>query len=251
MGKKAGIWSFLVIFLCLFLLFTGHISTKADYIKPKDIDLGRLADKVRGYSVVIFVSRPAEDNAYLGINEYFLDTEIGRYRVFIGAGTVVEGIGILTVNHIVEERGENGFIFIWSPEISNVIKGVVKRCDIDLDLAIIEPEKSIPGCKIAEEEPAEGEQILWIGCPHKMVLWVRFGLMEKIPYMIYVDEAMKFRIKDFHLIPLLPGGPGDSGGGVFNSRGELIGVIMKRHDYFPMAFALPMTKEIFKEIFGQ
>lgn len=207
------------------------------------------AANIVDYAVVIFVVNP-QDNS--GSNENPLILANNRlYSVNTGAGISME-IGILTCFHIVAQRKENGFIFLFFPKQAKVINAIIIKTEPDFDLALLDQADKetiyLPQARVAKELPSYGEDISFFGCPARQLAWVRYQKIGYISAYAGKDTEGKLRIVEQPYIPLYPGHFGDSGGGVFNQKGELIGIIQKKDNQMPVVYALPLTRDFLKEI---
>jgi S1-C subfamily serine protease len=144
----------------------------------------------------------------------FADNSLGEYAVKVfnnqreGSG-VITSKGILTAAHVVRNEKEE------SVELLNgaIYPGIVIRESKELDLALIKvklPAAIVP-CRIARLEPSIDEPIQMCGCGGYHDFAPRHGrVVDENSAQLYLD---------------INGLPGDSGSGIFNEDGELVGIL--------------------------
>jgi len=85
-----------------------------------------------------------------------------------------------------------------------------------LDLAILTiPDAPCPCAKPTDNKLQVGEQVMLIGFPYSIAKVVTYGEMQARVVLDAVEYA----------VVTAPARPGNSGGGVFNEQGELIGIV--------------------------
>lgn len=163
-----------------------------------------------------------------------ITNEKGKAR---GSGTIIKAnsndrILVLTAAHVVMGMfgiGENMYVeFSYKSE-----RRQLRVLDINIatDLAVLytpKKEKSMRfSAVIASEDPMIGDDIYTIGCPmgHKFTL--TSGIISN--YRVSKDDTQYYRVTSDIFF-------GSSGGGVFNDKGELIGVAVKILSAGPRVF---------------
>ena len=150
-----------------------------------------------------------------------------------GAGTVVKKteteMYVLTCYHVVEEivlmnnsgqkiNASIGYTLDDTGDMDNLKSFVsfsaeVVKYDVDVDLALLKVNFSDPNLveiKIAEQEPQKGDTVYSVGSPLGLLRTVSRGILaNKIEGFYLTDGTTTF---------------GNSGGGLYNKDGELIGV---------------------------
>ncbi len=220
----------------------GLITLKPNVGNPVEVErikaevLKNIEDKIDRF-VKEEMARPAEkipegslsgEQIYKKVNPSVVSIET---KVAIGSGVFFKGNTLIATNrHVVGNASEVIVRFHDSKETS----AQVIQSFLDVDLAFIRvtewPDKLIlpTGC----ESAAEGETVFAIGCPKGLASSITMGtvssagrLLRKIKYIQH-DAAIN---------------GGNSGGPLFNSKGELVGLNTYNWvDSQGMGFAIPI-----------
>jgi S1-C subfamily serine protease len=133
-----------------------------------------------------------------------------------GSGTLISANEILTCYHVFDETpvGVVSVYIFDSPNVCETRRGTqvqLIKWDKDNDLALLQitPSVNIKPIAMATELPRLGDDISLMGYPGCRINPLRF-------------YRFSYNVNGIMLFPIYNG---DSGGGVFNSRGELIGLI--------------------------
>jgi S1-C subfamily serine protease len=163
-----------------------------------------------------------------------LTVSVGREQHH-GSGTTVAVKGdkalLLTAEHVV--RGSDD-VRVAFPN-GRVLTGRVVARDAAADLAAVEVscgQQLPPRTWVALKDPVPGAKVYVVGDAPTMAQWrVRVGACAASPYPDSVSMSLKTTI---------PVDSGDSGGGVFDDKGYLVGVVSlviagdaTRHGYGP------------------
>jgi len=160
------------------------------------------------------------------------------YIAYIGAGTVLPDDYVVTVEHLFDyDKKTQGMIcMVWFPDGRVIEANIVKLSEHskikdwnDYALLKLRQPAGLPGIKIAKREPQLMDPILFSGSTGGMMFRLRAGYLE-FSQGTLVQEQFSGRLAhvqwfDFPFYTVHPGGPGDSGGGIFNDKGELIGIM--------------------------
>jgi S1-C subfamily serine protease len=174
-----------------------------------------------------------------------------------GSGTIIhngagEYMTVLTAEHVVDgmkKRGSND-IYVFVPYDGLSRKVTVYRIDKSLDLAIlistIKETSNGPYVKLARNSPNIGDKVYAIGSPlgdrntvtdgiisnfeNKAAKRAKTNGSKKLKKLTDKKEAMHYRLT----APIFFG---NSGGGLFNDRSELIGVVVSMQ-YLRLNFAI-------------
>lgn len=140
----------------------------------------------------------------------------------VGSGTIIkrragEKLLVLTAYHVIKKMDPN-FIIVGVKE-SKFYRGCkLLRTDPDSDTALLEglkPETEHgPQARLGKRDPIIGETLWVIGSPKGMERNVTKGILSKI--LKYKDATVYRTNTDIFF--------GNSGGGVFNKKGELVGM---------------------------
>jgi hypothetical protein len=102
-----------------------------------------------------------------------------------------------------------------------------KDCD---DYAVIKTteDMGMKGIRLSKSEPKRGEKVMF-GCSvGGSAFFLRFGWMAKYKWHFRRAPDGSLRLSswaEFHYNTAYPSGPGDSGAGVFNIYGQLVGIM--------------------------
>lgn len=146
-----------------------------------------------------------------------------------GTGVILDKHRILTANHILKWGTEvvityhNGFALL----------GEVLERDEVLDLAIVKVEKQPKGVRaiaVNTQEPEVGSTVFLMG--HPMGHSFSFGR----GYVMAIEQGHFTALIEF----AGPIAPGYSGSGLFNEKGEVIGIALQRLGDTDVGYAIPI-----------
>ena len=165
-----------------------------------------------------------------------------------GSGVVVSEDGyILTCNHVISSSSGAGYVSTVNVRLNDgsTYAAEIIGSDADSDLAVIKisPDKALTPAVIFNSELSTlraGDDVLVVGNPLGMLGGsVSAGIISALERKITVeDTAMKLMQIDAAV------NPGNSGGGLFNARGELIGIINAKYSdsgIEGLGFAIPVS----------
>jgi len=150
----------------------------------------------------------------------------------IGSGTIIKNeigkpITVMTAYHVIDGMKE---IFVGLSYDSMKRKMHVTNTSPSLDLAIIvsntNEEKEGPYVNIGNQRPKIGDQIWAIGNPMGEARVVTEGIISQDKMKIEIMRSKYPVLRNLYRITA-PIFSGNSGGGLFNSKGELIGVVVE------------------------
>lgn len=132
-----------------------------------------------------------------------------------GTGVVLTDHCILTAQHVIEKAA-----FIKAEQVDGtMVPLLVQKQSKDLDLAVLCTKQELKNVvKVAAHEPQQYEEVFVIGYPLGASEFLTEGRWQKDNF-ISAECA-----------------PGNSGGGVFNSAGELVGIVDAIAAYGKMVF---------------
>jgi len=250
----------LIILLAAILISACAVSRGASMAPP----LGRVAaqvDPVRAVeavsvAVLAYFPVPAEQAAKIierlrtsrpGLDDLTLfvaaqDKNANAYVTYIGAGTFLRENHILTAAHLcystdAELRDVKPIIWVLvkgfdHPVRASVAAMTIKATEQSLapDYAVLklEEDPGRPGVKISERAAAVGDPVIFSGSVKGTAFFLRCGRATAVEQFLRRDEKGALHLTNLFDEPHLavyPAGPGDSGGGIFNASGELVGVM--------------------------
>ena len=197
---------------------------------------------------VVHVKIKSTQTRYSGSGNPFYDFFYGprRERVpveaFVGSGVIISDDGyIVTNNHVIERADEVEV----SLNDKRVLSAKVIGADPNTDLALLKVEESgLPYLEYGDAEALRvGEWVLAVGNPYNLTSTVTAGIVSaKARYLGIITEELG--IESFIQTDAAVN-PGNSGGALVNTRGELVGInaaiISRTGDYSGNAFAIPVT----------
>lgn len=156
---------------------------------------------------------------------------------------VIEGADVVSVGYNkTDKSGKVGGMTIFA--------GEVVKIDIELDLALVKTsvvDNEIDVVNLAETDPQKGDNVYTVGNPLGILRNISKGILSNKLDGFYITDALTTF--------------GNSGGGLFNGKGELIGVPDKVPVYglidniyaipesnLGYSIALPIIKEFLKEV---
>lgn len=149
--------------------------------------------------------------------QYEMDDKFKIKRGMGGcSGTFISGTEVLTAAHCFGRPTTD--VWVRDPRVEWGFRAHIVKLDPEHDLALLKVEKMAnhPYAKIAKAVRV-GEQVINVGSPYRFEFLVSEGIVARL----------NFKTKEFksgYTITTAMINSGSSGGGAFNSRGELIGV---------------------------
>lgn len=143
---------------------------------------------------------------------------------FLGTGVMIDRFGLsLTAAHVVGHDGIEQ-MFMITPE-GNRYDVEVLFINRRSDLALIRPLKSAQRFQYsrlqASDKVFSGQDVLVVGHPYSNFYTVTTGVISKAYYSIWYGEQV------LDITALV--NPGNSGGPIFNARGEIVGIVSAMH----------------------
>ena len=155
---------------------------------------------------------------------------------YVGAGTILPDDHVVTVNHLFSRIDDVLGMKIliqgdgWEVPIRAIIVYRSKNEDFSDDYTILRMAHSpgLPGIVVANKGFKIGDRYMAIGSSSGFAYVIRFGFIIPIQKFFRRNELNELKIskwEDFPYTTIYPGAQGDSGGGVFNKKGELVTVM--------------------------
>ena len=153
-----------------------------------------------------------------------LTTQTNRFQTItagVGSGVIIHADGIIVTNHHVIDGLETIYVRLTN---GNTYKAAVRGSDEDGDIAIIkiDPQETLTVASLGNSNAlALGEPVIAIGNPlGELGGTVTSGIISATQRAVQVDGITMTLIQTNAAI-----NSGNSGGGLFNMAGELIGVV--------------------------
>jgi hypothetical protein len=161
-----------------------------------------------------------------------VETRVGDVK-HCGTGTVVACEGgkslVLTNEHVVRANPRGARV--WHEDFTYSTRLVAVSDRPDVDLALLEVDHELPAAAIGGE-PTGGERVTVYGYgPDQRRMTRREGTVVGQVGWSFVTPTLALSFPCVH---------GDSGAGVFNARGELVGVVHSTWDGRPGSSAVPV-----------
>jgi serine protease Do len=164
-----------------------------------------------------------------------------------GSGVIIAEDGyIITNNHVIKDADDIEVVM----NNKKSYKGKVIGKDPNTDLALLKiEEKSLPFLKFGNsDEVMVGEWVLAVGNPFNLTSTVTAGIVSAKGRSINIigneDPGVKFPIESFIQTDAAVN-PGNSGGALINTRGELVGIntaiASRTGSYAGYSFAVPVN----------
>ena len=171
-----------------------------------------------------------------------LTTQSNRYQTItagVGSGVIIHADGIIVTNHHVIEGLETIYVRLTN---GNTYKAALRGSDEEGDIAIIkiDPQETLTVAPLGNSNAlALGEPVIAIGNPlGELGGTVTNGIISATQRAIQVDGITMTLIQTNAAI-----NSGNSGGGLFNMAGELIGVVnakISAEGVEGLGFAIPI-----------
>jgi S1-C subfamily serine protease len=203
------------ISVVLFLIFSGMflmnsiIVTKIDSHNMR-ADFANLANRVAAEALPASVTISSMYGIGSGVIFYEEKTSIEFYGE-------VSYYYVLTNHHVIDNSIEDKLVSIETAN-NTKFQGEIIGYDADKDLAIVyfvSRQSKFKVAKLANSLPSIGEVLILIGNPKGQKNTVTFGNSKNITILNNGDIALAHNT---------PGSPGMSGGGVFNTNLEIVGI---------------------------
>jgi len=188
----------------------------------------------------------------------------GSFVAFIGAGTILKDNYVLTVAHL---------CFDDDPELKGVkpivwvmVKGLERGVEASLvvmttyspgeifaaDYAVLKLKDNLHrrGARVGRAPVRMGDPVLFSGSVRGTAFFMRSCRATELHQVLGRDGSGVLHLSylcEFPLVTVYPAGPGDSGGGLFNARGEIVGVMFAgtqiASEMYVFSFGLSMLRE--------
>ena len=162
------------------------------------------------------------------------------YESGAGSGVIVNGSGVIITNNHVLASGTDISVRLTN---GNVYKATLVAADTETDIAIIKidpKEKLTAATRGNSDNIVVGEEVLAIGNPLGILGGtVTNGIISALEREVTIEGETMTLLQHNAAIS-----PGNSGGALFNMRGELIGIVNAKYlssDAEGLGFAIPMN----------
>ena len=167
----------------------------------------------------------------------------GAVTAGAGSGVIIHADGIIVTNNHVIEDAERIYVRLTN---GNTYEATVRGTDEDGDIAIIKiaPKETLTVAKLGcSSALVEGEEVIAIGNPlGELGGTVTDGIISRVERELRVDGVTMTLLQTNAAI-----NSGNSGGGLFNMAGELIGVVNAKYSASGvegLGFAIPIDTAV-------
>jgi len=159
-----------------------------------------------------------------------------KAAAIIGSGTIIRDNHVITVRHMFDDHygipPSQIWVFIagWdhAVEADLVCKSELGQFWDDYAVIKLREDTGLPGLRIGDKQPKAGEKIINTGSTGGFAWFTRYSRVTELQYYFrrgYDDILHLTPWEEFPYMCIFPGGPGDSGGSICNTKGELVGIM--------------------------
>ena len=215
----------------------------------ENVDFTDAADKA--VHSVVHVKNVSTRTVYDPISQFFYGSRGGgqqQEQIGTGSGVIISADGyIVTNNHVIKDATE------LEVTLNNkkVYKAKLIGTDSKMDIALlkIDADEKLPFSTFADSDQVKvGEWVLAIGNPYNLTSTVTAGIVSAKARNLDTKGIQSFIQTDAAV------NPGNSGGALVNTRGELIGIntmiSSQTGSYVGYSFAVPsnITRKIIEDL---
>ncbi|OYU81955.1 MAG: serine protease [Flavobacterium sp. BFFFF1] len=222
--------------------------TKTVGLSPETVDFAAAADKA--VHTVVHVKNVSYRTVSNPIMEYFYGYRGGQQQeqVGTGSGVIISEDGyIVTNNHVVQDASDIEITL----NNKKVYKAKLIGTDSKMDIALlkIDADDKLPYVTFADSDNIKvGEWVLAVGNPYNLTSTVTAGIISAKARNLDTNGIQSFIQTDAAV------NPGNSGGALVNTNGELIGIntmiSSQTGSYVGYSFAIPsnIARKIIEDI---
>jgi len=224
--------------------YTRNVSMGA----PENVDFTAAADKA--VHTVVHVKNTSYATASNPMMEFFYGSRGGQPQpqVGTGSGVIITADGyIVTNNHVIQNASELEVTLNNNKSYKAKLVGTDSKMDIAL--LKVDTKEKLPYATFGNSDDMKvGEWVLAVGNPYNLTSTVTAGIVSAKARNLSKDGIQSFIQTDAAV------NPGNSGGALVNTRGELIGIntmiSSQTGSYVGYSFAVPsnIARKIIEDI---
>lgn len=226
-----------------------NYATKSVGLGAENVDFTAAAENA--VHTVVHVKNVSTRTVYNPIMEFFYGSRGGgqqQEQIGTGSGVIISQDGyIVTNNHVIKDANE------LEVTLNNkkVYKAKLIGTDSKMDIALlkIDADEKLPFSSFADSDQVKvGEWVLAVGNPYNLTSTVTAGIVSAKARNLDTKGIQSFIQTDAAV------NPGNSGGALVNTRGELIGIntmiSSQTGSYVGYSFAVPsnITRKIIEDL---
>ncbi len=170
-------------------------------------------------------------------------SNFGSISAGAGSGVIIHAEGIIVTNNHVIEEAEHVYVRLTN---GNTYEATVRGTDEDGDIAVIkiDPREELTVAKLGYSGAlVEGEEVIAIGNPlGELGGTVTNGIISQVEREVQMEDVTMTLLQTNAAI-----NSGNSGGGLFNMAGELIGIVNAKYSAAGvegLGFAIPIDTAV-------
>ncbi|WP_290700839.1 trypsin-like peptidase domain-containing protein [Lacinutrix sp.] len=212
----------------------------------ESIDFTTAAEKT--VNAVVHVKNETSASQQLTMRDLFMRREQKRSQVGTGSGVIISPDGyIITNNHVIADSDK----LTVTLNDNRTLKATIVGTDPKTDIALlkVESDEVLPYTTFGDSDTAKiGEWVLAVGNPFNLTSTVTAGIISAKSRDLSGDSRQSFIQTDAAV------NPGNSGGALVNTNGELIGIntaiTSQTGSYIGYSFAVPsnIAKKVIQDI---
>ena len=212
----------------------------------ESIDFTTAAEKT--VNAVVHVKNETSASQQLTMRDLFMRREQKRSQVGTGSGVIISPDGyIITNNHVIADSDK----LTVTLNDNRTLKAIIVGTDPKTDIALlkVESDEVLPYTTFGDSDTAKiGEWVLAVGNPFNLTSTVTAGIISAKSRDLSGDSRQSFIQTDAAV------NPGNSGGALVNTNGELIGIntaiTSQTGSYIGYSFAVPsnIAKKVIQDI---
>jgi len=210
------------------------------------IDFTKAAEKT--INTVVHVKNTSVSTGQMTIQDLFYGRRSQRSQIGTGSGVIISPDGyIITNNHVIESAESISITTNHNKTYEAELIGTDPKTDIAL--LKIDVEDSLPYTVFSNSDNAKiGEWVLAVGNPFNLTSTVTAGIISAKSRDLFGGDTQSFIQTDAAV------NPGNSGGALVNTNGELIGIntaiSSQTGNYVGYSFAVPsnIAKKVVEDI---